>query len=548
MARPLPLALLPLLLALPLALPLARPLLAAERAEAPAATEGETAEALHAESPEAAAAAAPADAHPLGKNPVEMDPRARPVEHDAAVFRPDPAYPEEGGYSAADQRAIYGGKRLVKTARPLVEIGRPLYDRGPFAPSPTWLGEKNPIKPYLYVYGDWRTAVAYNDDGVDNAAGDSHQATVATRLNLEIDLGLTATERLHLFVRPFDEDGRFTRYDFAGKSDDGFEDHFDFELENLFFEGDLARLAEGFSGEENRADLPFAVGLVPMLTQNGIWLLDAFTGGAVTVPAFSSRALDASNIDLTFFAAFDRIDTPAMPEEDARLAGLAGFVEANRGYWEFGAAYVDDDGPAELSYWNLTAAFTRRYRAFMSNSVRVIGNLGQEPAPGFDQTADGVLLLVESSLITSRPQTLVPYLNLFAGFDRPQALARAAGTGGVLFNTGINFESDGLTGYPTLDDRGHDAFGGAVGVQYLFDLDRQLVLEAAAVVRNPGSGEVDPGDEIAVGIRFQQPVSNAWIVRADAMYGLRDDGEDAFELPIARDDVYGARLEIRRKF
>jgi hypothetical protein len=480
------------------------------------------------------------------KAPPEMDPAARPVEHDPAVFRPDPEYPE-GSYDVDDQRAVYGGKSLVATARPLVEIGRPLYDRGPFEPSPTWLGEKNPVKPYLYVYGDLRTAAAYNDDGVADADGTTHQATVAARLNLEIDLGLTATERLHVFVRPFDKDGSFLRYDLGGKNE-GFEERFDFNVENLFLEGDLGAIATGFSGRENTLDLPFAVGLVPMLTQNGIWLLDAFTGAAATVPAFSSRALDASNIDLTFFAAFDRVTTPAVPEDDARVYGMAGFVEANRGYWELGGAYVDDDGPAELSYVNLTAAFTRRYGVKLSNSVRAIANLGQDPAPGVEETADGWLVLIENSLITRKPYTLIPYFNLFAGFDRPQALARAAGTGGVLFNTGINFESDGLTGYPTLDDRGHDSFGGAVGVEYLFELDRQLVFEAAAVVRNPDTGAVDPGDEVALGVRFQQPIDNAWIVRADAMYGLRDDGEDPLGAPIARDDVYGVRLEIRRKF
>jgi hypothetical protein len=178
----------------------------------------------------------------------------------------------------------------------------------------------------------------------------------------------------------------------------------------------------------------------------------------------------------------------------------------------------------------------------------VIANLGQDPVPGRDKTADGWLLLVENSLISRRPLTLVPYGNFFAGFDRPQALARAAGTGGVLFNTGINFESDGLTGYPTLDDTARDSWGGAVGVEYLFDLDRQIVVEAAAVRRDPGAGELDPGDEYAFGVRFQQPVTNAWIVRFDAMYGWREDGRDPVGAVLPRNDVYGARFELRRKF
>ena len=51
---------------------------------------------------------------------------------------------------------------------------------------------------------------------------------------------------------------------------------------------------------------------------------------------------------------------------------------------------------------------------------------------------------------------MIPYFNLWSGFDDPQSVARAGGAGGVLRNTGILFESDNLTGYPTLDATGND--------------------------------------------------------------------------------------------
>ena len=51
---------------------------------------------------------------------------------------------------------------------------------------------------------------------------------------------------------------------------------------------------------------------------------------------------------------------------------------------------------------------------------------------------------------------------------------------GLLKNTGINYETDGLTGFPKLDDSGHDSFGGAIGIQYLFSLNRQVVFEIAS--------------------------------------------------------------------
>ena len=78
------------------------------------------------------------------------------------------------------------------------------------------------------------------------------------------------------------------------------------------------------------------------------------------------------------------------------------------------------------------------------------------------QTADGVLLLIENSLISRDEQHLVPYFNLFAGFGTPQSVARGAAAGGILSNTGISFEIDNITNYPTLDATGHNSCGGAL--------------------------------------------------------------------------------------
>ncbi len=477
------------------------------------------------------------------KKPVELPPGVEMTEHDPAVFGPDPAY-EDKPYDAAAQEVIYGGKHLNRTARPPIEWGHDLYDRGPLPKSYEWFGALNPASPQLLVYGDLRAAAAWNDDGVE-VNGETHQATVATRLNLDVDFRITANERIHAFLRPFDKDGSFLRYDFDGKNDAGSEGGLDANLETLFFEGDWGAMLQGFTGRENQLDLPFTLGFVPLFTQNGIWINDAFYGGAIAIPAFNSRTLDVSNADLTFFAGFDKITTPAVPEDAAQFYGIAGFAEANQGYWEYGYAFVDSDIEG-LAYHNTTVAFSKRYGANLTNSVRIINNSGQDGAAGI-KTADGTLVLIENSWITRKPYTLVPYFNLFAGFDRPQPLARAAGTGGALVNTGITFESDGLTGFPTLDDSGRDSYGGAFGVQYLFNLDRQIVFEVAAV-RRMEDRSIATGDQIGFGLRFQEPLTNAWILRLDAIYGLRDDGRSALGQVVPVKDIFGGRVEIRRKF
>ena len=465
------------------------------------------------------------------------------VEHDASVFRSDPSY-EEKPYDIDAQIQIYGGKRGFDQPRPLLEAGREIYVSGPFQDWPKLLGEKNPLAPHFYIYGDLQTVVGFADNGA------AELAQVAARLTLDLDLGITSTERIHAVVRPLDRGGQFTRYEFGGgNKDEGFEDELNGNLDALFFEGDMGAIAQGVSGEFNTLDLPFAVGFMPLLLQNGVWLEDALVGAAVTVPALNSPELDVSNADFTAFVAFDKVDTPASVDEQGGLDehrtniyALAGFVEALEGYIEFGYGYVDgQDFQNNFDYSNLTVSYTRRYRNWFSNSVRLIWNVGQDPDDGVSQTADGFLVLLENSLITHLPTVLVPYFNMWVGVDKPQALAQQAR--GVLRNTGINFETDAITQFPKLDDTAANTFGGALGIEYLFNLDydHQIVAEVATVHVMGGRNDPDRAardDQYAIGFRYQLPITDAWIVRVDSMYGFLDN----------EDDLAGARLEIRRKF
>ena len=156
------------------------------------------------------------------------------------------------------------------------------------------------------------------------------------------------------------------------------------------------------------------------------------------------------------------------------------------------------------------------------------------------QTADGTLVLIENALVSSDPLHFVPYLNMFAGFDRPQSAARAAGAGGVLLNTGINFEVDGLTGYPTLDATANDTFGGAVGINWLGpNFSWQLITEFAMVqTMGNDTNRNAQNDQYGFGMRFQLPITNAWLVRLDSMYGIIEN----------EPDIRGARMELRWKF
>ncbi len=489
-----------------------------------------------------------------GEDPPKVGSGASIVPHVDSVFSEGPQYSPD--YNAEAEQKTYSGRTAVpKIQRPLLEIGRRLYDDGPLQASSNLMGEKNPSMFHLMVFGDLRTAVAYSD----NAGADLGEA--AAQLNLNVDIKLTSTERLHAFFRPLTDEGN-TRCEFSGSIADANEDDCQFEsdLEPLtyFFEGDLGAIVGGIIGRQNPFDLPITFGKIPLLFQNGIWVEDAFLGAAFTIPARNSPALDISNFDVTFFAGVDDVTSDALEgtadDGEGQIYGVTAFLEAMKGYFEIGYGLtVDGQEGCERDYHNATISFTRRYAGKVSNSVRVIGNFGQEEVKTTvlsacrtgigakeTQTADGIMVLLENSWITSNPTFVVPYLNLFYGQDRPQALAKNQG---LLQNTGILFEGDGaLTRFPAINDAGAFSYGGALGLEILGPaLNWQVVLEVATSMKNDDLAD-DPKSGVeeatGVGIRAQMPLTNALIVRVNGMFADVKDGEDKS----------GATLEFRHKF
>ena len=455
------------------------------------------------------------------------------------AFRPDPRY--DASYNADGQLDIYGAKSVVEPPRPPLELGRQQYTSGIYDASSTLFGRLNPLLPGLAVYGDWRTAIAYNNNNGKDIA------QIATRVNIDVDLKITGTERIHAFFTPIQDDNVFTRFEFGGGDGDGeFTAEFDPDPQTLFFEGDVGSIYSGVSGKEASFDLPFTVGLFPLFLQNGIWANDAILGGAVTLPARNSAALGLANFDITFFAAFDNVDNAGIfgaGQDNNNLYGVTAFIDAFNGYIETGYGLVEDRDNADGLVTNfLTFAYSRRYYNTLSNSTRLFANfatdLNGDNNDFLQGDNDGFAIISENSLISGLPSTLIPYANFFVGFGNPQPLVDGNGAG-ILKNVGINFETDALTGYPKLDDTGSNAFGGAIGLQYLFNLDQQLVFEVAMVQPFEDDGIGAKDTQFGFGVRYQIPINRAWLFRADATYQILADAEE---------DNFGIRAEIRRKF
>lgn len=446
------------------------------------------------------------------------------------LFRPGPLY--EKSYDSKSQVDVYGAKSAVEPPRAL-ELGRQQYTSGIYDESSTLFGVLNPLLPGLAIYGDWRTAVAINSNNGKEIA------QIATRLNLDVDLKITGTERIHAFFTPLQKNTQFTRFEFGGgDGDKKFNGEFDATPQTLFFEGDLGAIMAGFSGKESGFDLPFTVGLFPLFLQNGIWANDNILGGAVSLTAKNSKKLGLPNYDVTFFAGYNNIDNAGILGADRQSANLFGattFVEALGGYIEAGYGVIQGrEGNDGLVTNFVTAAYSRRYYNTVSNSTRVFANFGN------GDNDDGFAIISENSLITSLPSTLIPYLNMFVGFDNPQPLVDGNGAG-ILKNVGINFETDALTGFPKLNDTGSNAYGGALGLQYLFNLDQQLVFEVATVqpFGSPIAGIGVANPQYAFGVRYQIPINRAWLFRADATYQITEGADE---------DTFGIRAEVRRKF
>ena len=113
--------------------------------------------------------------------------------------------------------------------RPIVEIGDTFLGAGNIS-SGINLPTGAVWQPSFQAWGTFRTAVQTFDN-----TGNDRVSEWANRLDLFGQLKLTPTERVLIGLRPLDDEGRFTGYNFSPSQTKGGQSEFNAHVETLFF-------------------------------------------------------------------------------------------------------------------------------------------------------------------------------------------------------------------------------------------------------------------------------------------------------------------------
>lgn len=422
-------------------------------------------------------------------------------------------------------------QRLPSRPSLLLELGNGFLDTGNLHP-----GFEIPFigavwQPRLWAYMINRTAFQSFDNGVSN----QRETEIANRLDFFTNLQLTGTEKILLGIRATDNNrpNQFSRYTFDGASE-GFNDEFDFNVETLFFEGDLGSL---FPVLDQKGQLPidfgFTVGRQPLVFQEGILINDTidavgFVRNNIPVPG-------TSNFRVSGMYGWNRLDRndAETRSSDQNFYGLFIATDTHISTFNLDVIYVDDSDDGDGLYFGVSAIQRLAALGGISSAFRANTSIALDREIEGNVIGTGTLLTSEFSKTVYGSDDIV-YVNSFLGIGNYTQAGREAIVGGPLANTGILFASPSLGNYlAELDPFTSDSVvGGAVGYQAFWDDKRRnLILEVAG--RHDLSG--DGFDSLAVGFQLQQAVGKHVQLQFESFYTFNEGREDGF----------GGRAEIQ---
>lgn len=414
--------------------------------------------------------------------------------------------------------------RLPSRPPLLYELGNGFLDTGNLHP-----GFEIPYigavwQPRLWAYMINRTAFQSFDNGGPNG----RETEIANRLDLFANLQLTGTEKILLGLRTTDNNrpDKFTRYTFDGDNE-GFNDEFDFNVETLFFEGDLGSLFPNLDREgQLPIDLGFTVGRQPVIFQEGILIND--TIDAVGFVRNNIPFPGTSNLRISAMYGWNRLNRndAGRPGNDANMFGLFIAADTHISTLNYDMVYVDDEGNGDGLYFGVSAIQRLPALGGISTAFRVNTSIALEDEIEGNVVGTGTLLTSEISKTVTGSDDIV-YFNSFLGLGNFTQAGREAIVGGPLANTGILFASPNLGNYlAEIDPFTSDSVvGGAVGYQAFWDDKRRnLILEIAGRHDLSGNGS----DSLGFGAQLQQAVGQHIQLTFETFYTINEDGDDGF--------------------
>lgn len=420
---------------------------------------------------------------------------------------------------------------------PLLELGDPF-----LGPGPVGQGVELPTgavwQPQFLLYGTWRNGVqGFTQPGTD-------VAEAATRFDLFGNLYLTQTERLLVSIRPFDDDGRFTRYTFHGDpappdSLDGFQEELNADIRTLFFEGDFGEIFPILDPDDSGSwDIYFSVGRQPLRFQEGL-LINESAIDMVGLSKINLRIAGLVNTRLTGIYGWGDVDRLNRGDKSAKLFGLFSETDTRDRTIELDAVVVTaDSSRGDGVYAGLGS--TRRIGHF-NNTIRVLGSYPISDETPFNRQG----LLLHNQLGWTPPGHAHNwwYVNVFGTAGQFRSAARSPAAGGALGETGVLFAAVGLGRFgAALGSRSDNSVGGSIGHQMFFDNHRkQLLLEAGGRYTYDKANARGGRDAVAIGARYQMAAGRRFVFELSGFgnYTLSTLPNDASALG------GGARFEVR---
>ena len=287
----------------------------------------------------------------------------------------------------------------------------------------------------------------------------SNNGVMVPELDLDANLQLTATQRIHGLFRPIEGGNREpTFWEFAPRNR-GWVARDEAGPAELFYEGQPLNWID----PHDRFPLDFTIsgGREPLFLQNGLWFDNIFDGFAISKDNIQLGNL--SNLNLFYFLTRGEtqggLNSLDRAQQRKKLTGFAGDADWHSYFLEFEWATAYDNEQVHLpgidydldrSFWAISA--TRTFGVLGTVAVRALGSTGNGSRGG------GELFALET---TKRFWNVLGYANFF-GATRDWLPASTQGQ--PLSREGILFTFDRLANFPELTSRGASTIGSAMGV------------------------------------------------------------------------------------